>query len=269
MPLFALARPYTPRPLELSLSKEPPKVVPLFAFARPNTPRPLVLALSKRPPKVVPVGAIASPKTPRPAVLWLLKRPPKLVPAAADASPKTPRPLALSLVPETPVPAVAEPDTPTPPLLAVFVPLMMCEKAAEPLSVSGLGTDCMNAEEFMPSSRSALRFATSPAAATEKGESAAVKEGATPKVLAPLKVWAVLSRATLVESRRSASVPEAMLPALRSVSPVPGPVKVPVNRLAGLLSVLAPVKVWALLSRATLVESRRSLSAPALRLAAF
>ena len=47
------------------------------------------------------------------------------------------------------------------------------------------------------------------------------------KVFEPVKVWLALSSATLVDRRASAIVPLAKFQALRLVSPVPLPVKVP------------------------------------------
>ena len=63
------------------------------------------------------------------------------------------------------------------------------------------------------------------------------------KVLEPAYVWLPLSSGILPESRASASVPRAILPALRTVSPKPLPVKVPTIRLLALVIVLTPLKV--------------------------
>lgn len=86
-------------------------------------------------------------------------------------------------------------------------PLMM----AAPSCVCEAGA---KAAELRPSRRSAFRLLTSPEFETEKGEPAAVKLGAAEKVFTPLKVWAALLVAMLVERRRSEMVPVEMLAAL-------------------------------------------------------
>src|SRR5258708_30497755 len=94
-----------------------------------------------------------------------------------------------------------------------------------PVRFRGTGMDWRNAEEFRPSSRSALRFATSVVLDTANGAPGAVNDGAAEKALAPVNVWMVFSRATLLESRASASVPVERLAALRLTRPAPEPEK--------------------------------------------
>ena len=68
-----------------------------------------------------------------------------------------------------------------------FSPLMMYETLV-PVRVSGLGMDCRKVVEFTPSKRSAFKFVTFVVLDTAKGAPAAVKEGASEKVLTPVKV---------------------------------------------------------------------------------
>ena len=71
------------------------------------------------------------------------------------------------------------------------------------------------------------------------------------KVLLPEKVWLEPSLAMLLDNLESASVPEAMLLALRLDRPEPLPVKV----LPELVNLLMPEKVWLPFSLARLVVS--------------
>src|SRR6202008_2579540 len=97
--------------------------------------------------------------------------------------------------------------------------------------LSGTGIDCRNAELSSPSSRSQLSAFTLVELATENGAPGAEKTGLALKVFVPVKVCGAASRATLVESRPSESVPHCTALASRSVRPKPTPANEPASTL--------------------------------------
>jgi hypothetical protein len=125
-----------------------------------------------------------------------------------------------------------------------------------PLSTSGFGTACKNADALSPSNRSAFRFVTTAALATLNGTPAAPNVGATANVFAPVKLCAEPSRATFELSLASPNVPVATLDAFSPLSPAPDPAKLFAPFVSDTAPVYAPL-------------NRPDGSVPLLRFAAF